>query len=91
VSTAPPAIPPHFPSDLKLAQSQNNGQKQRELEKTLRSTSTSPPPENQTSILDFHNDLQKNLPSTTMSPSTSTLKREDTDTKSIDEFVDAEG
>jgi len=88
-SAAPPAIPSHFPSDLKAAQLQNNGQQQRELEKTLRSTSTSPPPENQSSILDFHNDLQTNLPSSTMKPAA--LKREDTDTKSLDEFVDAEG
>ncbi|KAG9248512.1 hypothetical protein BJ878DRAFT_15763 [Calycina marina] len=79
-------VPSHFPSDLKVAQTQNNGQQQKDLEDTLRATSTSPSADQQQSSLnDFHRDLFKNL-----SPAPG-LKSEDTDTKSVDEFLDAEG
>src|SRR6476469_9994056 len=63
-STTTTAIPSHFPSNLKLAQTQNNGQQQRELEQTLKSTSTSPPPGNQKSIIDFHGDVKGDVPVT---------------------------
>jgi hypothetical protein len=66
-------------------QTQNNGQQQKELEQTLRSTSTSPPPEKGV-LIDFHEDLKSNLPGEQHK-----LKRQDTDTQSLDEFVDAEG
>jgi hypothetical protein len=62
----------------------NGGQQQKDLEQTLRSTSTSPPP-NKGSLIDFHDDLKKDL------PEVNKLKRQDTDTNSMDEFVDAEG
>lgn len=75
---------PLIPADLKAAQTLNGGQQQKDLEQTLRSTSTSPPP-NEGSLIDFHDDLKKDL------PEVNTLKRQDTDTKSMDEFVDAEG
>jgi oxysterol-binding protein-related protein 8 len=76
---------PLIPADLKAAQTQNNGQQQKDLEDTLRSTSTSPPPE-KGGLIDFHDDLKSNLPG-----EQHTLKRQDTDTQSLDEFVDAEG
>ena len=82
------AVPNHFPSDLKLAQTENNGQRQKELESMLRSTSTSPPPSNQDSLIDFSTDLKKTLPAVHQPVG---LKREDTDSKSLDEFLDAEG
>lgn len=84
-----PAQPPtqqlQIPADLKAAQTENNGQRQKDLESTLRSTSTSPPPRGQSTLIDFHNDLKEDL------PDGHTLKRKDTDTDSLDEFVDAEG
>jgi len=73
------------PPDLLAAQTENNGQQQKELEETLRSTSTGPKPEQQGSLLNFHSDLRKNL------PAVAGLKRQDTDTQSVDEFVDAQG
>ncbi|KAG0651034.1 Oxysterol-binding protein [Hyphodiscus hymeniophilus] len=77
---------PFIPADLHAAQTQNNGQRQKELERTLHSTSTPPNPERKTgSLIDFHDDLKKDLPNITQ------LKRQDTDTQSLDEFVDAEG
>lgn len=79
-STPVPAS--HFPADLKAAQTQNNGQEQKDLEHTLRSTSTER--DNKESLIDFHEDLKENLPK-----ADPILKREDTDTKSLDEFVDA--
>lgn len=82
---------PVLPADLHLAQTQNNGQQQKELERTLRSTSKSPD-SSQGGLVDFHSDLKKALPlaENKKSESTSaTLVREDTDTKSLDEFVDA--
>ena len=86
----PPAQPPtqqlQIPADLKPAQIENNGQRQKDLESTLRSTSTSPPPHGrQGTLIDFHNDLKKDL------PDGHALNRKDTDTDSLDEFVDAEG
>ncbi len=74
-----------IPTDLKVAQTENNGQRQKDLESTLRSTSTSPPPHGQSTLIDFHNDLKKDL------PDGHALKRKDTDMESLDEFVDAEG
>jgi hypothetical protein len=74
-NSGPPAA--HLPTDLKLAQTKHNGQQQKDLEDALSATSISPPPPTG-ALVDFHDDLK------------STLKREDTDTKSVDEFVDAE-
>jgi hypothetical protein len=37
-------------------------------------------------LIDFHDDIKKNLPDTGLG-----LKRQDTETQSVDEFVDAEG
>ena len=67
----------------------NNGQLQKDLEETLRSTSTEPQPGNQGSLIDFHDDVKKDLP--VMDGEHNKLKRQDTDTQSLDEFVDAEG
>ncbi len=77
----------HFvPADLLAAQIQNNGQQQKDLEHTLNSTSTPPNPERKTgSLIDYHEDLKKDL------PAIAKLQRQDTDTQSVDEFVDAEG
>jgi hypothetical protein len=81
---APEVQQPLIPADLHAAQTQNNGQQQKDLEQMLRSTSTSPPP-NKESLIDFHDDLKRGL------PDIHTLKRQDTDTQSVDEFVDAQG
>ncbi|KAJ8070458.1 hypothetical protein OCU04_000832 [Sclerotinia nivalis] len=81
----------HVPADLHAAQTQNNGQQQKDLERTLQSTSTVQG-QNQSPLIDFHDDLRKDLPTATdtQGTATSTLYRQDTDTHSIDEFVDAE-
>jgi hypothetical protein len=55
------------------------------MEQTLQSTSTSEG--NQESLIDFHEDLKNDLPVM----DSYALKRQDTDTQSLDEFVDAEG
>lgn len=81
-STIPPA-PPSGPADLHAAQTQNGGQRQKDLEGKLKSTSTSSV-NNTDSLIDFHQDLKKDLP-------TAALTRQDTDTNSLDEFVDAQG
>jgi len=74
------------PADLHAAQTLNNDQKQRDLEETLRSTSALPNPKRNTgSLVDYHDDLRMNL------PEVNKLKRQDTDTQSLDEFLDAEG
>jgi len=79
---------PYAPKDLQVAQTQNNGQQQKDLEEILRSTSTEPKDGNQGSLIDFHDDMKKNLP--VLDGENSKLKRHDTDTQSLDEFVDAE-
>ncbi|EPE28032.1 Oxysterol-binding protein-like protein [Glarea lozoyensis ATCC 20868] len=93
--SAPPqksAIQSQMPADLYAAQTQNGGQKQKELEQTLLSTSTSR--ENQGGpLLDFHDDLKRDLPAggtETEKARHAALLRKDTDTDSLDEFVDAE-
>jgi len=78
---------PQMPTDLHAAQTNNNGQQQKNLEHTLRSTSTER--KAQGSLIDFHDDLKRDLP--TMDGHGAPLKRHDTDTSSLDEFVDAEG
>lgn len=87
-----PAHPQQVPADLYAAQTQNNGQQQKDLERTLQSTSTVQG-QNQNSLIDFHEDLKRDLPAAahTQATATSTLYRQDTDTNSLDEFVDAEG
>jgi hypothetical protein len=75
-------VPLQIPADLKATQTQNNGQQQKELEQVLQSTSTGH--ENKGSLIDFHEDLKKTIPEVR-------LQRQDTDTQSVDEFVDAEG
>jgi hypothetical protein len=84
---APPAPQhPSIPADLHAAQTQNGGQQQKDLEETLRSTSASSNLDrNKGSLIDFHEDMKKEL------PEVNKLKRKDTDTQSLDEFVDAEG
>ena len=91
-SSESPAQYQHVPADLHAAQTQNNGQRQKDLEHTLQSTSTVQG-QHQNSLIDFHDDLKRDLPAATETPgaATSTLYRQDTDTHSLDEFVDAEG
>lgn len=78
------------PADLSGAQMENDGRAQKELELTLAKTSTG----NENSSADagalhiFQRDLSLSLPPTPGSPA---VRREDSDTKSSDEFVDAEG
>lgn len=81
-----PAQAYHAPADLQAAQILNNSQQQKDLEKTLWSTSSSRA--NEGALIDFHDDLKKDLPD---AHEKGVLKREDTDTQSLDEFVDAEG
>lgn len=78
-----PPAPPSGPEDLYAAQTQNGGQRQKDLEGRLKSTSTSSV-NNTDTLIDFHQDLQKDLPN-------ASLTRKDTDTNSVDEFVDAQG
>jgi len=75
-------VQPSIPADLHAAQTQNNGQLQKDLETTLKSTSS---PQPKGPLLDFHDDLKNNI-----SDIGKGLKRQDTDTQSVDEFVDAE-
>jgi hypothetical protein len=91
-TTAPMKPAEHFPADLKAAQTAQGGKEQVALENELAATATS----NATSsslaaakdvpaggaLLDFHEDLAMAVPK---------IIREDTDTKSVDEFVDARG
>ncbi|KAL2072525.1 hypothetical protein VTL71DRAFT_11868 [Oculimacula yallundae] len=89
-STTTPAVPEyHAPADLHAAQTLNNGQQQKDLENTLRSTSTERV--NGGGLLDFSDDLKKDLPTVDKNgkKTAPALKKEDTD--SLDEFVDAEG
>jgi len=94
--TSQPSQLPRLPTDLQTAQTQNNGKQQTDLESTLRATSTNEG--SQGPLLDFHNELKKDLPGVGGSADTenekenelSKLKRQDTET-SVDEFVDAEG
>jgi hypothetical protein len=96
-SAAPPQQPTiqfQMPSDLIAAQTQNGGQQQRELENTLHATGTSR--ENEGGLIDFHRDLRKELPGNHATEAqkahqAALLKRKDTDTDSVDEFVDAQG
>lgn len=61
-------------------QTDNGGQSQRELEATLASTATAAP---DGPLLNFQNDLHRDLPVP--------LHRQDTETQTVDEFVDAQG
>lgn len=74
-----PHVP--LPADLLAAQLENGGQAQRHLEATLAETATGSngKPGSQGPLLNFHKDLGQSL------------QRTDSDTKSLDEFVDAEG
>lgn len=80
---APVHPTPHvpLPADLLAAQVENGGRAQNQIEATLAETATgnNGKPRFQSPLLDFHKDLGQSL------------KRADTDTKSLDEFVDAEG
>ncbi|CAG8956096.1 hypothetical protein HYFRA_00011880 [Hymenoscyphus fraxineus] len=81
-----------IPSDLPQEQTKNPGQQQKELERTLRATSKSPD-RSRGSLIDFHDDIKKALPlveNKKNDDKTHSLVRENTDTKSLDEFVDAE-
>jgi hypothetical protein len=77
----------HLPADLQAAQTQNGSQQQKDLEQTLRSTSQER--KKGGSLIDFHDDLKRDLPAT--DGHREALTRRDTDTSSLDEFVDAEG
>ncbi|PVH88320.1 hypothetical protein DL98DRAFT_509032 [Cadophora sp. DSE1049] len=78
------------PADLQAAQTVNGGQQQKDLEKTLRSTSKERT--NGGALIDFSDDLKRDLPTVDANgKKLAPLKREDTDTQSLDEFVDAEG
>ncbi len=81
-----PAQTYQAPADLQAAQTLNNGQQQKDLESTLLSTSSSRATDG--GLIDFHDDLKKDLPA---AQGKTVLKREDTETQSLDEFVDAEG
>lgn len=70
---------PHPLSDLRPSQTKNGGQSHNDVEQMLASTSTDQARHG--SLLDFQDDLKKGLPA---------LHRKDTDTRSIDEFVDAQ-
>jgi hypothetical protein len=74
---------PGTSADLQPAQMHNNGHPQQDLEATLRSTSQ--PPRTDSPLIDFHEDVKKSLPSSGL-----TLRRQDTDSHSVDEFVDAQ-
>jgi hypothetical protein len=80
----PASQQPLLPTDPRAAQTQNSGQQQRDLDNTLRSTSTPPHP-NKGPLIDFHADLNKEL------PGVHKITRQDTNTQEIDEFVDAQG
>lgn len=74
-----PHVP--LPADLLAAQVENGGRAQSQIEATLAETATgnNGKPGSQSPLLDFHKDLGQSL------------KRADSDTRSLDEFVDAEG
>jgi oxysterol-binding protein-related protein 8 len=57
-----------------------------DVEQILRSTSTSNPGDDQGPLIDFHEGMKSDLPKVGQN-----LKRQDTETQSIDEFVDAQG
>ncbi|CZT42728.1 probable putative oxysterol-binding protein OSBP [Rhynchosporium secalis] len=89
-TNATPSIPVyHAPADLEAAQTFNNGQQQKDLENTLRSTSTERVSGSR--LIDFSGDLKRDLPTVDASvkKTPATLKKQDTD--SLDGFVDAEG
>lgn len=74
-----PHVP--LPADLLAAQVENGGRAQNQIEATLAETATGNNGKlgSQSPLLDFHKDLGQSL------------KRADSDTRSLDEFVDAEG
>lgn len=81
------AAPVQIPVDLHAAQTQNRGQQPKDLEQTLQNTRTER--NTQGSLIDFHDDLKENLPA--IVGQGVALKRHDTDTSDMEEFVDAEG
>lgn len=80
-----------MPSDLLLAQTEDGGKKQKDLEKVLTETSTSPPPPSD-ALIDFQDDLKKALPSNSKAEVRDKGKGKTAgDDSDGDEFVDAEG
>jgi oxysterol-binding protein-related protein 8 len=77
----------HVPANLHASHAVNSNPQQQHLEQILRETSTER--KAQDSLIDFHDDLKRDL--TTVDGHSVSLKRHDTDTSSLDEFVDAEG
>jgi oxysterol-binding protein-related protein 8 len=77
----------HLPANLQPSQAVHSNPQQQHLEQKLRETSTER--KAQDSLIDFHGDLKQDLP--TVDGQSTSLKRHDTDTSSLDEFVDAEG
>jgi hypothetical protein len=75
-----------LPADLHHAQTEHDRKLQKDLEATFAATSTS---QSNGTLLDFHNDLAADLP--TVPLAATVVKRHNSDTDSIDEFVDAEG
>jgi hypothetical protein len=53
---------PQQPSDLQAAQTQNGGQRQKDIEQMLSSTSTAHGVQGQGPLLDFHEDMHSSLP-----------------------------
>ncbi|KAH8657631.1 hypothetical protein BGZ60DRAFT_135351 [Tricladium varicosporioides] len=76
---------PVIPADPHAVQTHNNDQQQKHIEKQLQETGQT----REGSLIDFH-DMKESLP-TTNHISKVPLKRQDTDTQSLDEFVDAQG
>ena len=74
-----------MPTDLHLAQTENGGQRQIELEQKLEDTSITPP--KGTAITQLEQDLQREQ---TANVKQSNLQRDDSN-DSDDEFVDAQG
>ena len=79
---------PLIPVGVNTGVIQNGGRQQKDMEKILQASSTAQGNQGQGSLLDFHEDMNHNLPS---AEPLYALKRRDMDTQSLDEFVDAEG
>lgn len=89
--SAPAQVPvtqaPIVPADLQYAQTNQGGQAQKDLEGMLSSTASATAGQSNGPLVDFHDDLRKDLPT---ADKYQVLHRQDTDTHSVDEFVDAQ-
>lgn len=75
-----------MPTDLHLAQTENGGQRQRELEQKLEDTSITPP--KGAALTQLEQDLQRDRAAKAKQAS---LGKQDSKDDSDDEFVDAQG